>query len=131
MAADLPQTAVSLSNVKPNLHAVSSARDGLKLVRAAHAPSALGPSPAGITKRRKQPKPKPGRQLVRSLSTPQLQPPSMPESDDKKRNKLGYQRISIACGKPFQPSPALSRSLFDMYHALCHMRHPFAQTTRR
>ena len=50
-------------------------------------------------KKRRVSKPKAGRSLARSISTPQLRGHVMSESDaDKKRNKLGYQRISIACG---------------------------------
>jgi hypothetical protein len=49
----------------------------------------------------------PDRQLFRSSSTSHLRGPIMSESDlDKKRNKLGYQRISIACG---QSHPSLHR----------------------
>lgn len=37
---------------------------------------------------------------ARSVSTPPLPLSTMSDSEqDKKRNKLGYQRISIACGK--------------------------------
>jgi len=40
------------------------------------------------------------RLLSRSVSTPQLRHTVMTDSEsDKKRNKLGYQRISVACGK--------------------------------
>ena len=50
-------------------------------------------------KKRRLSKPKAGRSLARSISTPQLRGNVMSDSDaDKKRNKLGYQRISIACG---------------------------------
>ncbi|KAI7263562.1 hypothetical protein KC345_g9086 [Hortaea werneckii] len=49
-------------------------------------------------KKRKPTKTKPSKQLPRSVSTPQLVGLStMSDTDDKKRNKLGYQRISIAC----------------------------------
>ncbi|KAI6812460.1 hypothetical protein KC340_g16924 [Hortaea werneckii] len=49
-------------------------------------------------KKRKPTKTKPSKQLARSVSTPQLFGLStMSDTDDKKRNKLGYQRISIAC----------------------------------
>ncbi|CAK4033816.1 hypothetical protein DOTSEDRAFT_68103, partial [Lecanosticta acicola] len=71
----------------------------------ANAPSAPGPGaplqgpfPGPNGKRPGRPsKTKPGRHLLKSLSTPQLRGPIMSDSDDKKRNKLGYQRISIAC----------------------------------
>ncbi|EMC94520.1 hypothetical protein BAUCODRAFT_149659 [Baudoinia panamericana UAMH 10762] len=55
------------------------------------------PSPATGKKRRPS-KYKPPRQLSRSASTPQLREAAMSDLElDKKRNKLGYQRISIAC----------------------------------
>ncbi|KAK5725214.1 hypothetical protein LTR17_013166 [Elasticomyces elasticus] len=57
-------------------------------------------SPAGSgIKKRKSSKMKSGKQSTRSLSTPQLLDIAGSDSDssDKKRNKLGYQRISIAC----------------------------------
>ncbi|KAK0934667.1 hypothetical protein LTR48_004084 [Friedmanniomyces endolithicus] len=51
-----------------------------------------------VVRKRKSPKIKSGKQLSRSFSTPQLRDDAMSDSDsDKKRNKLGYQRISIAC----------------------------------
>ncbi|KAH9819757.1 GAL4-like Zn(II)2Cys6 (or C6 zinc) binuclear cluster DNA-binding domain [Teratosphaeria destructans] len=52
-------------------------------------------------KKRRLSKMKPGKHLPRSKSTPHLRDKFniMSDSDaDKKRNKLGYQRISIACG---------------------------------
>lgn len=43
--------------------------------------------------------------LPRSSSTPAPRAQTMSDSDqDKKRNKLGYQRISIACGKKSKPA---------------------------
>ena len=51
-------------------------------------------------KKRKQSKGKAVKSSSRSMSTPQAQRSGMSDSDiDKKRNKLGYQRISIACGQ--------------------------------
>ena len=51
-------------------------------------------------KRRKSSKVRAGRSSSRSSSTQQIRRPVMSESDiDKKRNKLGYQRTSIACGE--------------------------------
>lgn len=54
------------------------------------------------------PKPGPNKVIKRAKSTPQLKlsaptstppmPPSSPDSDEKKRNKLGYHRTSVACG---------------------------------
>jgi hypothetical protein len=65
-----------------------------------HAPS------AGIAKRRKNSKVKMSPILKRASSTPHLNGLSTEESGalspsalDKRRNKLGYQRISIACCK--------------------------------
>ncbi|KAK0257734.1 hypothetical protein LTR91_006276 [Friedmanniomyces endolithicus] len=53
---------------------------------------------ASGVKKRKPTKFKSGKELSRSFSTPQLRDGAMSDSDsDKKRNKLGYQRISIAC----------------------------------
>lgn len=45
-----------------------------------------------------------GRQLIKSLSTPQLRGPSTMSDSDKNRNRLGYQRTTIACGECNQPS---------------------------
>lgn len=57
-------------------------------------------------RKRKQSKTKVAKSAFRSISTPQMQRPAMSDSDiDKKRNKLGYQRISIACGKSHVPVP--------------------------
>lgn len=54
---------------------------------------------ASSGKKRRLSKPKTGKSLARSISTPQLRGNVMSDSEaDKKRNKLGYQRISIACG---------------------------------
>lgn len=62
--------------------------------------SALDPQQASYKKKRKPSKSKGAKQLSRSVTTPQMGGVSMSDSEsDKKRNKLGYQRISIACGK--------------------------------
>jgi hypothetical protein len=68
-----------------------------------HTPT-LSHSSAGIAKRRKNSKVKMSPILKRAASTPQLNGLSVSESGglspsalDKRRNKLGYQRISIAC----------------------------------
>ncbi|KAI4744977.1 hypothetical protein E4T50_04631 [Aureobasidium sp. EXF-12298] len=68
-----------------------------------HTPT-LPHSSAGIAKRRKNSKAKMSPILKRAASTPQLNGLSVQESGglspsalDKRRNKLGYQRISIAC----------------------------------
>jgi len=68
-----------------------------------HTPT-LPHSSAGIAKRRKNSKVKMSPILKRAASTPQLNGLSVSESGglspsalDKRRNKLGYQRISIAC----------------------------------
>lgn len=53
-------------------------------------------------KKRKSLKMRSDKRIPRSSSTPQMreQDHTMSESElDKKRNKLGYQRISIACGE--------------------------------
>ena len=50
------------------------------------------------SKKQRSSKMKPGKQISRSTSSPQMREGPMSE-EDKKRNKLGYQRISIACGK--------------------------------
>jgi hypothetical protein len=70
-----------------------------------HTPT-LPHSSAGIAKRRKNSKVKMSPILKRAASTPQLNGLSVQESGglspsalDKRRNKLGYQRISIACCK--------------------------------
>ncbi|KAI5194008.1 hypothetical protein E4T39_08819 [Aureobasidium subglaciale] len=69
-----------------------------------HTPSLPHSSTAGIGKRRKNSKIKMSPILKRASSTPQLNGLSVEESGglspsalDKRRNKLGYQRISIAC----------------------------------
>jgi hypothetical protein len=60
---------------------------------------ALLPSPAFPRGGQKSSKSKPPRQLFKSLSTPHLRGRlTMSEAELAKRNKLGYQRISIACG---------------------------------
>lgn len=42
------------------------------------------------------------KRLSRAASTPSFRASAMSDSEqDKKRNKLGYQRISIACGEKF------------------------------
>lgn len=65
------------------------------------APFASGtPQPPGSNRTTQRlPKTKPdNRPLTKSISSPHLRAPIMSESElDKKRNKLGYQRISIAC----------------------------------
>ncbi|KXT04311.1 hypothetical protein AC578_7925 [Pseudocercospora eumusae] len=66
----------------------------------ASAPFASGapPAPGAYRKKQKPPKTKSGKQLSASFSTPSPRGHIMSDSDlDKKRNKLGYQRISIAC----------------------------------
>ncbi|KAK0865855.1 hypothetical protein LTS02_005148 [Friedmanniomyces endolithicus] len=82
------------------------AASGLGRPSHAHLSSAASSTPdatfqshaASALRTRKSTKNKSGKQLSRSLSTPQLRDGAMSDSDsDKKRNKLGYQRISIAC----------------------------------
>lgn len=52
------------------------------------------------TKKRRTSRIKNTKQLSRSTSNPQIHDVMLSDSEiDKKRNKLGYQRISIACGK--------------------------------
>lgn len=65
-------------------------------------------------KRRKMSKPRVSPILKRAVSTPQMagldeQDPGglSPSALDKRRNKLGYQRISIACGESRILSPIL------------------------
>lgn len=56
--------------------------------------------PASRIQKRRTSKVHTGKSLSRSTSTPHLKGAgNMSDSDDKKRNKLGYQRISIACGE--------------------------------
>lgn len=57
--------------------------------------------PAGLSVKKAKPsKIKTGKPLSKLISTPPLRQSVMSDSDlDRKRNKLGYQRISIACGK--------------------------------
>ncbi|KAM3415660.1 hypothetical protein BST61_g9179 [Cercospora zeina] len=57
------------------------------------------PQPLGLNrKQRRLSKAKTDKIVTKSISTPHLRDTTMSESDaDKKRNKLGYQRISIAC----------------------------------
>lgn len=72
----------------------------LSMQKSSQATSTLG----STAKKRRPSKVKTGRSLARSVSTPQLRGHVMSDIDaDKKRNKLGYQRISIACGKPMTP----------------------------
>lgn len=85
-------------------HAVPTSAGHLTLDRGiATAPSAPGAPPptASSRKKLKSSKTKPGKQLLSaSSSTSSLRGYIMSDSDlDKKRNKLGYQRISIACGE--------------------------------
>jgi len=66
------------------------------------------PEPHSSTKKKKTAKRKPPSDIRRSVSTPQLanlaRTEIMPLSptSDKRRNKLGYHRTSVACGKPTQ-----------------------------
>jgi len=72
----------------------ASVPSGTDAILTSEPPSASLSNP----KKRKPTKTKPSKQLPRSVSTPQLVGLSaMSDTDDKKRNKLGYQRISIAC----------------------------------
>ncbi|RMY64784.1 hypothetical protein D0863_09572 [Hortaea werneckii] len=72
----------------------ASGPSGTDAILTSEPPSASLSNP----KKRKPTKTKPSKQLPRSVSTPQLVGLSaMSDTDDKKRNKLGYQRISIAC----------------------------------
>lgn len=61
-------------------------------------------SSMGQTKRKrspeKTPSQKPSKMIKKSHSTPMMAPGSVsPTDSDKKRNKLGYHRTSVACGK--------------------------------
>lgn len=57
------------------------------------------------------PKPGPNKVIKRAKSTPQLKlsapmstppmPPASPDAEEKKRNKLGYHRTSVACGMSY------------------------------
>ncbi|KAI7233457.1 hypothetical protein KC330_g5363 [Hortaea werneckii] len=72
----------------------ASGPSGTDAIHTSEPPSASLSNP----KKRKPTKTKPSKQLPRSVSTPQLVGLSaMSDTEDKKRNKLGYQRISIAC----------------------------------
>ncbi|KAI7293701.1 hypothetical protein KC315_g19275 [Hortaea werneckii] len=81
----------------------ASGPSGTDAILTSEPPSASLSNP----KKRKPTKTKPSKQLPRSVSTPQLVGLSaMSDTDDKKRNKLGYQRISIACAvHPGFPHP--------------------------
>ena len=101
--------AVSVPSATSNSAPTSNA---YSVQEAASTTSAFGSS----VKKRRHSKSKTGKSLPRSLSTPHLRAPVMSDSDiDKKRNKLGYQRISIACGKFFLP-----RGLFATVPHLVH-----------
>lgn len=64
------------------------------------------------TKKAKGPGHRIEKRLPKSVSTPPPRASAMSDSEqDKKRNKLGYQRISIACGKNFD-MPSRARLLF-------------------
>jgi hypothetical protein len=91
----LPSTTKATRDVLPDASVTSnSMREG------SQATSTLG----STVKKRRPSKVKTGRSLARSVSTPQLRGHVMSDMDaDKKRNKLGYQRISIACGKFMAP----------------------------
>jgi hypothetical protein len=62
----------------------------------------VGPDADALSKKRKFPKSKLTSEIRRSASTPQIRGLAQVESAlsaaDKRRNKLGYQRTSIACG---------------------------------
>jgi hypothetical protein len=56
------------------------------------------------------------KQLGRSASTPHIRDAdAASDSDDKKRNKLGYQRISIACGMLMNTHEARESSGFKVW----------------
>lgn len=65
-----------------------------------------GPPASSSVKKRKSTKPKPIGELRRVSSRPQLQglpmadqiPPSPTTAADRRRSKLGYHRINVACG---------------------------------
>lgn len=89
--SDFPQQAVSSAD-----DAASAATNSAYASSVSEAPL---PSPTGSNRqKRRSSKIKAGKQISRSSSTPHMREPLMSDSEaDKKRNKLGYQRISIAC----------------------------------
>jgi len=76
--------------------------------------------PLSSNKKKKFGKRKPTSDIRRSASTPQLANMARTESipvsptSDKRRNKLGYHRTSVACGKTFNTFAKLCAT-----HALC------------
>ena len=93
----LPSTTAFIREEPPSLNATS--QDDISRAASSKSEAPLhSPTTTGTKKRRSRSKGR--KQISRSFSTPQLRDAAMSDSDsDKKRNKLGYQRISIACGK--------------------------------
>lgn len=107
MALDVARRDTPPSITRPLRDAISDPSAGAYSVQ--EAPQTISTFGSSVKKRRVS-KAKTGRAPPRSMSTPQLRGPVMSESDlDKKRNKLGYQRISIACGNYPPPVPCADR----------------------
>lgn len=98
MSYDPSHQSISPSFAGTNSDAVSAASVSTNSIRAGVPSGSERPAQASASKKRRSSKMKPSKQLPRSASTPQMRDIIMSE-EDKKRNKLGYQRISIACGK--------------------------------
>lgn len=73
------------------------------------------------TKRSKGPVHRVEKRPPRSVSTPPLRQNTMSDSEqDKKRNKLGYQRISIACGKNLDTPTRVRHPFYASNPMSCH-----------
>lgn len=84
------------------------------------------------TAKTRRSRPKIEKNLSRSISTPSPRAQTMSDSEqDKKRNKLGYQRISIACGKKSKlPAPCRADSQPPNHGALADFVQPTAVVER-
>ena len=109
MALDVSHYGTSPSITNTTRDAVPSQGMGFDAAGAKHARSEQEAMPTLATsgpdlKKRRLSKHKSGRLVPRAFSTSHLRGSVMSEAElDKKRNKLGYQRISIACGKSTVP----------------------------
>lgn len=101
MASDLPQHGSAQSDPRREGNAVAAPPEYHSQTHANVSFASGTPQPPGLLNRKKQrsSKTKTDKIVTKSISTPHLRDNIMSESEaDKKRNKLGYQRISIACG---------------------------------
>ncbi|CAK1354578.1 hypothetical protein CB0940_01583 [Cercospora beticola] len=100
MASDLPQHGSAQSDPRREGNAVAAPPEYHSQTHANVSFATGTPQPPGLLNRKKQrsSKTKTDKIVTKSISTPHLRDNIMSESEaDKKRNKLGYQRISIAC----------------------------------